>query len=62
MYSLTKADMATDEATLAWLYRRIPEGSWVLQEYAPATPMGQRLQPYSTEAATVWGGGCNRMG
>ena len=40
MYSLIKTDMVTDEATLAWLYRRIPEGSWVLQEYAPATPMG----------------------
>ena len=61
MYSLGKSDVASDEATAAWLFRciyarhmhtpciymhsactftphslcrRIPEGSWVLQEYA----------------------------
>ena len=34
MYSLGKSDVASDEATAAWLFRRVPEGSWVLQEYA----------------------------
>ena len=45
MYSLATADIASDSATAAWLMQRVPEGTWVLQEYLmnPMTYQGHKF-------------------
>jgi len=45
MYSLAKEDAASEEGILAWLMQRVPEGTWVLQEYImnPMTYKGHKF-------------------
>jgi len=45
MYSLDRKESASADGTLAWLSQRVPDGTWVLQEYImnPMTYQGHKF-------------------
>jgi hypothetical protein len=66
MFSLTREDTSTPSATAAWLMQRVPEGTWVLQEYL-MNPMTYRREGWrGREGGRLgrrgWGGGGGRRG